>query len=340
VKLPGVKRLIDSVSLETITSIVLLVNAGFIVFESVYDLNGWEEPSWIFLFEQFFSMIYMLEILLKLSVSSFRSYWFHGENKFDFCVGVLLFTFGIYGLYPSWNFLGLPKETIRYLNILRILRMWKLLSQFQRWRRLVQCIVALALISFEMIMLLAISATACSHVGMHLLGGKLYLGNPKLQGLDYIGNGYHVLNFNDFGNSFISLFTFMVVSYMPEFAEAIDAVIGIPCTGIAFCGLFFFFGVNIIFNIFTAFTIDVFKEIRSDMNDEGEGETDQEETNLKTMTQTFQQKGLDLKIIPPSEVVRAKIQQGVLGDLKDHIAGERTNEISRFEQLTTAAGTI
>jgi len=112
---------------------------------------------------------------------------------------------------------------------------------------------------------------------MHLLGGKLYLANPKLQNLDYVGNGYHVLNFNDAGNSFMSLFTFMVCSYMPEFVEAINVVTGISLAGYAFCGIFFFFGVNIIFNVFCAFTIDVFKQLRTDINAQEDEGPDQEE---------------------------------------------------------------
>jgi len=332
-KLPGVKNMIDSGLLETITSSVLLCNAGFIVFESVFDLNGWGEPSWIMVFEQFFSMIYLVEVVLKLSVSSFQNYWFHGENRFDFVVSVLLFTFGIYGLNPSWNFLGLPADTVKYLNILRILRMWKLLSHFQRWQRLVQCIVALASISFDMVMLLAISMTAYSQFGMHLLGGKLYLANPKLQNLDYVGNGYHVLNFNDAGNSFMSLFTFMVCSYMPEFVEAINVVTGISLAGYAFCGIFFFFGVNIIFNVFCAFTIDVFKQLRTDINAQEDEGPDQEEKNLTTMTQSYQERGLALKVIAPPEAVRAKVQQGLLDDLKNSIDEQRSNEIKRFEEV-------
>jgi len=331
-KLPGVRRCIDSGLLETSTTIVLVFNAGFIVLGSVFDLNGWEEPSWIPILEIFFSMIYMVEILLKLSVSSFQSYWFSGDNRFDLIVGVSLFTFGIYGLNPSWNFLGLPKEALRYLNILRILRMCKLFANFQRWQRLARCIIALGTISFDMIMLLAISLTAYSQFGQHLLGGKLFLGNPKLQGLDYIGNGYHVLNFNDSANSFMSLFVFIVECYVPELAEAIDVVIGIPCAGIVFCGIFFFFGVNIIFNIFCAFTIDVFKELREQINDDEDEEQDPQEKNLEKMTQTLRDEGLDLKFIVPPEVVRAKVQQGVLEELQERNEEEIAREIDRFEK--------
>jgi len=205
-KLKRITWFVDSGWLEGITSVVLTLNAGFIVLESIYDLNSWHEPSWIGICEIVFSMIYVIEILLKLSVCSFRSYWFSGGNKFDFSVGWLLFIFGMTILNPAWK-LWLPRSALRYLNIMRILRMWKLLFKLRRWRRLVQCIGALFSISFEMVMLLTMSMTAYAQFGMQLLGGKLYLGNPKLKDLDYINNGYHVLNFNDSMNSFLSLFT-------------------------------------------------------------------------------------------------------------------------------------
>ena len=39
----------------------------------------------------FFSFIYIIDVIVKLLVTSFRNYWMSGANRFDFVVSVALF---------------------------------------------------------------------------------------------------------------------------------------------------------------------------------------------------------------------------------------------------------
>merc|ERR1711879_244369 len=104
--------------------------------------------------------------------------------------------------------------------------------------------------------------------------------------------------------------------------EAMDIVTGVPWIGLIYCGLFFFVGVNIAFNVFTAFTIDVFLTLRS-LNEEAE--TSEEDHNLTAMKETCRQEGNILHVSIPPEVLRMRVQIGVLDDLEGMIAEARAS---------------
>merc|ERR1712032_1054664 len=99
-------------------------------------------------------------------------------------------------------------------------------------------------------------------LGQQACGGKFYKENPVLKDSPLTQAKYEIHSFNDMGSSMLVLFNMMVNAYMPEYADAIERVLGLPIVGVVYCGAFFFIGVNIAFNIYTAFTIDVFVMLR------------------------------------------------------------------------------
>ena len=56
-------------------------------------------------------------------------------------------------------------------------------------------------------------------IGMFLFGGKVRKDMVELENSNDVPNTYHLLNFNDFLSSFITLFALMVVNNWMEITE-------------------------------------------------------------------------------------------------------------------------
>jgi len=293
----------------------LFLNVAFIVYESNLDMNEIAAPRWVEPMETFFSMIYVVDVLLRLMVMSFSRYWAHGDNRFDFIVSWVLFLAGMNSLRAEQN-----SDVVRYLNILRFVRLMKLLKELDRFKKMCACIEMLGEVLFDMVVLLLVTITFYAAIGSQAFGGKLYGTNPVLEGTDYVNNGYDILNFNDMCRSVLAIFVFMVNNFCPEYAEAMDIVTGIPWLGFIFCGSFFFLGVSIVFNIFSAFTIDIFIALKSTVEQAEESEVQQ---NLLAMRKRCAEEGKTLRVTIPVEVLRMRVQNSVLDDLDGRIADSR-----------------
>uniref|UniRef100_A0A7S1AKL4 Ion transport domain-containing protein n=1 Tax=Noctiluca scintillans TaxID=2966 RepID=A0A7S1AKL4_NOCSC len=249
----AVYNFVTTGKLTLITNIVLTLNFFFMLLESHYDMSKLEMPSYLDNLETFFSSIYVVEVLLTVSVVSMRSYLSHTENVFDCVVSWLLFFAGMEKALVSSYQLNL----VRYLNILRMFRMMKFMGRVPQFKKMCSCVARLFEVSHEMMLMFLMSDAFFALVGMHAFGGLLYATNPVLTDSDYLAAGYDVLNFNDFIGSLGTLFSMVINEYMPELEGALSLVTFHPA-GLVYCSMVLFMMVNISFNIFTAFTIDVF----------------------------------------------------------------------------------
>lgn len=314
----SVHAIIDGGWLQICVDCLLIANFAFIVQETRLDILNAEEPAWMEPVQFFFSVIYMGETILKLLDTSFENYWSDNLNKFDFVVNGLLFSFGMLSLVPAYH--DFSHEMIPWLNILRMTRLLKFLTKFDVFATMVTCIQKLVSISADMFLLLYVSTAFFGIVGVQFWGGKLYPTNPLLKDSKFVQAEYYVISFDDFAQSMMVLFNMMVAAYMPEYAQAMgitsrNAYLG-EWAGVLFCSLFFFIGVNLAFNIFTAFTIDIFVSLKE--AEEGDEETE-DDKNLSKMTEILEERGLVLHYIVPAEVTKAKAQMDVIDDLDDEI---------------------
>jgi len=274
--LDRVQSIIASGQLELAVDVTLLLNGLFIIISSWFDLNDIPDPGWCEPVGLFFSMVYMLEVCLQLLAFSFRNYWSHGQHRFNFLVSWLLFLAGIATVFRPFG--GIRSVYLRYVNLLRMFRLVKLLTSIPRFRMMTECILKLISISKDIAVLLFLTIFSFAVVGAQAFGGRLYATNPLLAGSKYLDSGYVVLSFNDMGGSIETLFVMMVNNYMPEYADAMGRILAAEYggrfyfVGIMYCSCFFFVGVTIAFNIFTAFTIDVFVQLKEDQEDEAERE--------------------------------------------------------------------
>eukprot|EP00811_Abedinium_folium_P034556 NODE_7428_length_1579_cov_3.674931.p1 GENE.NODE_7428_length_1579_cov_3.674931~~NODE_7428_length_1579_cov_3.674931.p1 ORF type:complete len:384 (-),score=111.13 NODE_7428_length_1579_cov_3.674931:428-1510(-) len=310
----GIRQYIDSGNLELATGIVLALNAVFIFFQSYIELNHLQRPEIFEMIEFFFSVIYMVEVVMKLLVISFFNYMSDHGNQFDFGVSFLLFGTAICSVVPA---LMLPDAIMRYLNILRLLRMFRLLRHVTRFRLMVAAIVNLCAVSSEMRWLLSITMGLFAIFGQQVFGGALYASNTG--------------NFNDMFNSMSTLFAMLVNSYIPKYAKDMGTYLpqGWGWIGYVYCGLFFFVVVNIAFNIFTAFTIDVFVMLKENEQSDGETMAAADDVIAGAVTKIKQfmlDDGRVLHVHLPAQVLRSLVQQKVFSGLQEMIQKEQEQQ--------------
>merc|ERR1712014_190895 len=85
--------------------------------------------------------------------------------------------------------------------------------------------------------------------------------------------------------------------------------------GALFCGAFFFIGVSLAFNIFTAFTIDIFCALEED-----EEMNPVEDQNLQKMQAEKKKNDQVLHVLVPPAVVKARAHKGAVEGLDDVMA--------------------
>jgi len=346
--LAGVKDFITSGKLERCFNAILIANSVFIIYQSYLDIGNMTEPLWFDPANLFFSSVYMIDVLLKLLVYSFANYWASPENKFDLGSSITLFVIGMCTIFRPFG--GASDDLLRYLNILRILKMGKLLMQVPRFNKMITCIVRLTMIAKDILALIFLTIYIFAVTGQQLFGGLLYKENPVLHGSDYVKNGFTLLNFNDLFGSIETLFTITVCNYMPEYTDAMSLVSKIPHSGMLFQGAYFFIGVSIVFNIFAAYTIDMFLELTQsdllagddDQDEEGDdaqkkgsngddaqkkgsddaesvGSKKDEDTNLERMRKVLWKDGKVLHISEPVQVMKMRMQTKILDGLEEDV---------------------
>jgi len=118
---------------------ILLINSLTVAINSMYDLNDLSPPDFLNNLELWFSFIYVTEVFLKCSVLSWGEYWVSSSsNKFDCVTSFLLFLAGLLRL-TLWNFIN--RSVVRYLNILRSLRLLRLMNKSKRFKLLFGCVI-------------------------------------------------------------------------------------------------------------------------------------------------------------------------------------------------------
>lgn len=244
--------------------VVMIVNIAVVLLETTMDLRNKDTPESVRFFalvECGFSLVYIFEMVLKVASQGFDRYWRDFGNRFDFAVTWLLLLGAGYVLYPYSNN---DPDIVRYLILLRCLRLFAVMADIPRFRRLVQVFsilipASVPLFSFFFLMLYVFSA-----VGVELFGGLIYASNPALDpeknGLvdAYVSNDYWALNFNDMASGWYTLFSSVIVGYLTEVAEAVAAASRFGDWTKWFFIFSFVVNTLIVSNCVVAFVVDLF----------------------------------------------------------------------------------
>lgn len=271
----------DQGRIDTFFNTVLVVNTVAIAIEGVYDINKLQEPFFIQVVDVVFAFIYLAEVVMKLSVVSFEEYWQEMANRFDFVSSILLAAGGVFlvaSLVSPDG--GGAAHLFFYLTLLRLLRVIRLVAKVEAFQNLCLSIRRMFVASADVLALNVIVAMLWASIGILMYGGLLHANNENLKGTAYVGAQYEIFNFNDMGLSCLTLFLFVVATYIDEFAGALAAVRPeMPLFGYVFFVSFHVVGVLMAFNIFVAFSIDIF--VLEGVEGEGEKTDDDEKTDTK-----------------------------------------------------------
>lgn len=108
--------------------------------------------------------------------------------------------------------------------------------------------------------ILALQFLVCSLfslLGMHLFGGLIYKGNPRLEGTEYAHHGFYAFNYNDYASAMGTCFNLCVVNKWYVFMEAYAAVTGNRWSRIYFIA-FWAIAVAFTLNVVVAFFAEAF----------------------------------------------------------------------------------
>lgn len=259
-----VAKYVRSKSFSYIIDMVMIVNVVVVLLESTLDLREKDTPRSVLVFaaiECGFSLVYILEMVAKTASQGFDRYWRDYGNRFDFAVTWLLLAGAIYALYP---YTENDRTIVRYLVLLRCLRLFSLFSKMPRFRKLVQVFTVLIPASAPLFSFFSLSLYVFAAAGVEMFGGLIDRNNPALnpesnQLVDaFVGNDYWTLNFNDMASGWYTLFSSVIVAYLTEIAEAIAATSRYGQWTKWFFILNFIVNSLIVSNCVLAFVVDLF----------------------------------------------------------------------------------
>jgi two pore calcium channel protein len=247
---------------DMVMNIVLCVNFLLIIYESWFDLTDRTEPWILGNVEFVFSIIYVLEMVAKLTVISWAQYWALSANKFDFWTTIILLLNSVLSVFP-WVDKFLHFDFSKYANLLRVLRLLRVLKTVKRLEEvkfLAATIIKIVNLSRDIMTLLSVIIFIFSQVSVQLFGGLLYQGNPKLKGTEYEEKEWYVLNYNDLLMAFAVYFVSLLVEFEPVFAEVLGKI---ERTQFQWTITLFYYlaACAVVFELVQAFTIETFVEL-------------------------------------------------------------------------------
>jgi len=308
---------------DMMMNVILGLNVIWLVVQSVYDLNDIPEPSWFSAMDLWFSFGYIFEVIIKLCWWSYQEYWMSNDNRFDFITTLILAWAGM-----AFLFFDASRDVIRYLNLLRLVRLLKALNNIPAYEATVATISRMITTCGDVLVMNLLMIYLWSAWGLQLYGGQLVESNPALKGqdLDYFGSHFQVYNFNDMVLAMVTMFFVTITNWVDQIAIATFTLSEhftfnwyMTCV----YWLTFYVGSPLIaFNVFTAFSIDVFCKIE-EMSDPDSVKKSEVEQNLEKMQSEMADRGLVLHIQETAELQREKIYRAMFeedgdgGDDKD-----------------------
>jgi len=230
--------------------------------ESAYDLNGWEEPGWMDNLELTFSLVYVVEVGLNLTVLHWKEYWSQRSYQFDFVVTWLLLFSSILDEVVTSGFGGDLKRYINILRLLRLLRVMKKIVKNRKVQLMVEATYTIVCASKDILCLLSVVVLFYSALGVQMWGGLLYEGNEALEETEYDEKDWYILNFQDVPMALGVWVVSLLSEYVQDFPEALHRVSAYPVLSKFIFISFYVFSVCIIFELVKAFTVEVFINVK------------------------------------------------------------------------------
>lgn len=263
--------------------VILVLNAIVAFIQSFPELTG-KTPDqdahisdgeidtiWEFM-EALFTLIYFVEMTVKIVVMGWKRYSESIKNMFDFIVTILAVVSTIYVYYPN-NYSD--SRLIRFVVMARVLRLVRVMAAMKSFQLIAVTFLKVLPAAKRITLLLFSIMYAFSALGMVLFGGKITRdpSNPlseALDGTDFADNDYWANNFNDMMSGMNGCFNLLVVNNWTEQSSGIIAVTGTKWSRLFFLA-FHIFGVVIMCNLVIAIIIDKFMDQYGKGDEENDG---------------------------------------------------------------------
>uniref|UniRef100_A0A7S2HY09 EF-hand domain-containing protein n=1 Tax=Alexandrium andersonii TaxID=327968 RepID=A0A7S2HY09_9DINO len=290
---------------------VLAMNVAWVILQSAVDLNDMQEPDFFQTVDIFFSLIYLLEVGMKLLHWSWGEYWQNNDNRFDFITTMVLAASAM-----GYLFFDVDRSLLRYLNLLRLVRLLKALNNISAYREVWSVIDRMVRTCLDVLAMNFLVIYLWSAAGVQLFGGQLYESNPRLAGQDlaYFSSHYQVYNFNDMFMGMITLYYFTLGTWIDPLASACmelaDKYTFQWSLNYIFLLSFYVASPLLAFNVFTSFSIDVFCNLQ-DMD--REGAPSKFTKNVAHIQTKMADEGYCLHVQESAELSRARVFRKMFG---------------------------
>lgn len=196
--------------------------------------------------------VFMVDAFLKIFSEGWTSYWRKSLNQYDF-----LLTCSTTIIQTAAYFHLVEQHWVSILLLARGLRLFCFMRFVSRWNLMIQTIIHLIPATAPVVALQLIVCTLFSLAGVHLFGGKVYLGNRLLEDTDYATGQLYAFNYNDYGSAMVTSFNLCIVNNWYVFMDAYAVATGTPWSRVFFI---FFWAVAVAFtlNVVVAFVVEAF----------------------------------------------------------------------------------
>jgi len=314
-------RFMDS-PFDVFMNCVLASNVVWIILQSIYDLNDIPEADWFSYLDTFFCLVYLLEVTMKLCRWSWEEYWKYIDNRFDFVTTLILVGAALVVLFSN-----ISRTVLRNVNMLRLVRLLKALNNIPAYQRTFMVISRMISTCLDVLLMNFLIIYLWSALGVQLFGGQLVEDNPRLagKGLDYFDSHFEVYNFNDMPSGMVTLFFFMITNWVDQIATVCMALAPefspfwfVTC---AFLLSFYVLSPLLAFNVFTAFSIDVYCKLQEFADKEEQGEKSEIEKNIEKIKIQLAEQGFCLHCEESAEMSRARVYREMFQDDDAHSSG-------------------
>jgi len=211
--------------------------------------------------ELVFTTIYFFEMLSKNILMGAKTYWGSYRNQFDGIITTLSVVATCYVYYPN-DFSD--SRLIKYVVMIRVLRLGRLLVNVREYHDIAQALVAIVPAVSRIFILLFVVMYIYGALGMDFFGGCITRDpdnalSALLEGTDFADSEYWGNSFNDMMSSYNVLYNLLIVNNWTTEADGLLAVTGTKISRWYFI-TFHLFAVLVIFNIVVAIVLDSFIE--------------------------------------------------------------------------------
>ncbi len=260
---PLFEQIVDGIVL--LNALVVIIQmypilAGQPASENPHLKDGLIDSPWEIV-ETLFTLLFVIEMMLKITALGWSRYILTLRNKFDGLITVMAVVATFYVYAPnSYN----DSHLIRFIVMARSLRVFRLFLAIKPFQEMSNAFFGIMPATGRVFLALFCIVYTFSWIGMMAFGGRLNRDpdskySSLLDGTDFAGSFYWANNFNDLLSGVNVCYNLLVINNWNVFESGIDAVCETKYYRFYFL-TFYVFGVMIVNNLVIALIIDYFLE--------------------------------------------------------------------------------